>query len=186
MNRTKSYKYPYCLCIIDMQPIFKAMNDVLAECIDLIQQAIADGAYVIVVQYMYPNGQSSSTHQSIRAVLSSYGNRACCWANQNDKSDTITRAVYANNVYTNTFVFCGVNTDACVHDTVNSFSSLHPEKTIILKDRACATTSGRSWHNKYVADMGWLHNVKTDSPHPSNVSSPGRIDPEDLILLSPS
>lgn len=158
--RAKSYKYPYCLCVIDMQDTFSASAQVIEPCAELIRQAISDGAFIIVAQYSKlskPCSTNSYLKQTLRTTAAT--NYDFCWANQNDKSEVITAAIFRNNVYTNKFMFCGVNTDACVYSTVYGFSKLHPEKEVHIRPEACNTSSGKDYHDEYVGHMSGLPNV---------------------------
>lgn len=155
--RNKSYRYPYCLCIIDVQSGFNTAHKVVKECTEWIKHAINDGAFIILTQY---TGFQKTYHEITKILYnSSYREYSFCWANKNSKSHVVTNVMFNNNVHTDKIVICGINTSACVHMTVNDLSHSHPEKTLYVIENACADVS-EFWHQTGLQLMSKFSNVQ--------------------------
>lgn len=159
-TRLRTYRYPYCLCIIDVQTGFDNAHKVVNECAELVRQAVNDGAFIVVAQYItYEKTYSEITKLFQQVPRDQYG---FCWANDNSKSHVITRLMFDNNVHTGDIVVCGINTGACVQSTVGNLSYDHPEKRITVLEDACADGSD-FWHQEGLSTMKKYDNVYISS-----------------------
>ena len=79
-------------------------------------------------------------------------------ANKNDKSDAIMTKILKKQLRTSIIKICGVNTDACVMETVRSLSEKLPECDIQVIKNACNSLSMYN-HNYGLNEMALLNNV---------------------------
>lgn len=151
-------KFPYVLCIIDMQYKFKAAHDepTIQANLDKIKQAITDQAYIIIVQFR-ANGK---TLKPLRDAVQGYPWKKYCYACKSDKSGAITSVIFNENICVQVMYVTGVNTEACVLTTVSALSHRHPEKCIYVHQDACNSTD-EWWHKWGFQQMLLSANVRT-------------------------
>jgi nicotinamidase-related amidase len=152
--------FPYCLCVIDVQLGFESAAQVAPICAQAVQTAIDHGAFIAIAQY-YRFGK---THPEITNILkgASPAQYGFCMANKNSKESSITRLLYDRNIQVMTIYVCGVNTGACVLNTVDSLSKAHPEKNINVLSNACADDT-IAYHQYGLSQMEKnYHNVILD------------------------
>lgn len=151
--RKRKINHPYGLCVIDMQPSFSTSQDpaTMQACLDLISKAIEDGAYIIVAQYT----GYGKTDKRITDLVSNYRHAGYCWANQDNKAESIMRLLQRNNAQTTDYHVCGVNLEACVYSTVYHLKHAYRKK-IVLREDACNSACD----GMYYADT--LHRMRRD------------------------
>ena len=103
----------YTLVIIDMQPYFPACKKVVKSVCDYINKAKKYGQPIILVEYY----ECSDSHKKILEAIGSYGMVYLVSKNQNNGSCEVADALKRNKLPNNLRVV-GVNTSACVKDTV--------------------------------------------------------------------
>lgn len=157
-NRLKHLYYdthPYVLAIIDIQPCFSAANSeaLLDNISDLIVRAIHESAYVLHVRYY---GHESNT-KCLTDLTTDYEDTGYCGANQADKSNAILNHLRKNNINATRIKICGVNTAACVNDTVEGLSEKTNDKVIEVVGSClgCSYTI----ENAQDIEFGKLYNV---------------------------
>lgn len=143
-HRKRHNKVTYCLCIIDMQPRFKASQDpgTIQACLDRISQAMEEGAYIVIAQFK----MFGKTDQRICDMVKGY--RYVCYthADQDDKSDAISRVLGKNRIKADDFRVCGVNLDACVYSTIYGLLDSFPGVTITLHEDACNSVCDKFYY----------------------------------------
>lgn len=137
-KRKRTRNYPYCLCVIDMQPSFEASQDpdTMKACLDLVKKAMDDDAFIAIAQYI----RYGKTDSRITKLVGGYRHVGVCWADQDNKADAIMNLLSRNNVQTIDYHLCGVNLDACVHATIYFLMKTYRKK-LILHESACNTTN---------------------------------------------
>ena len=162
------YNYPYVLIVIDMQYNFEAANDVetIQNVIQLIEQAKADNAFVIVARFMKKGGE---TIREILNCLDTYDEKTYCTQYNNDKSCSIINKMIKHNIKTSLIKVCGVNKCACVLCTVYSLSDEFIDSKIEIFDSACncknyiceyADCSILYRNHSLYRELNRLHNVR--------------------------
>jgi len=89
--------------------------------VELIKQAIVDGAYIVFAHYI----DYGDTHERLVHPTRNYPHVGFCWANCNDKSEVFRNHVDEKGVTYYRIVVTGVNTSACVYNTVTGLQSSH-------------------------------------------------------------
>lgn len=115
--------YPYVLCVIDMQNEFPAARDsaTIRNCEQEVCRAVKDNAYIIFARYI----SCGKTNPVLTRLVDrrKYPHYTHVCAKLNDKSVSILKAMYRNNIVTHKVCVCGVNTDVCVYSTVKGLYS---------------------------------------------------------------
>lgn len=140
----------YALVIVDMQPKFKASNDIrcIANCVREVRKAIECGATIIVLEYSRRgNERGHKTHEAIRKLVQAYENSFFIIKNEDDGS----HAIYAQDVKLDPdnlhFRLCGVNLGACVRSTAIGLREYFPDAHIeIIAD---AVNQPKEWEKSY-------------------------------------
>ncbi len=131
------------LTIIDMQPRFPSSqnNDTIAGVLRLIAKAIERNWPVIVVEF-YAHGP---TDERITEALRDYPLCVREFKRDEDGSEEIWEACVEHELPGSRFVICGVNTHACVKDTVFGMARLMPDSAIEIIQDACNCDTGWGW-----------------------------------------
>lgn len=132
------------LVVIDMQPVFEAAGrpKVIAGVTrEIIQTKIANGM-IIFVEY----SGFLPTYTPLLDLVKGYSSRIRIKKRNNDGSEQIVRFLESSDCYADHFRICGVNTNACVRDTVSGLLSKTTAKIEVVRD-ACdwADTEKYDW-----------------------------------------
>lgn len=138
------------LVIVDMQPVFSASTnpDTVIAVTNEILMAKQNNFPIMIVEYE----RSGRTHSGFDTILRGYRHKARIKKADDDGSQEIVRALLRRKFPQSHLRICGVNTDACVSDTVYGLLlKLHTTRIDVVK-RACNTsTPDFSW------DDFWKH-----------------------------
>ena len=131
------------LTIIDMQSRFPSSqnNDTIAGVLRLIAKAIERNWPVILVEF-YAHGP---TDERITDALNGYAGLVCEVKRNEDGSEEIWESCVEHELPGSRFVICGVNTHACVKDTVFGMARLMPDSVIEIIQDACNCDTGWGW-----------------------------------------
>lgn len=131
------------LTIIDMQPRFPSSqnSDTIAGVLRLIAKAIERNWPVILVEF-YAHG---ATDERITDALNGYAGLVREFKYNEDGSEEIWEACVEHELPGSRFVICGVNTHACVKDTVIGMARLMPDTAIEIIQDACNCDTGWGW-----------------------------------------
>lgn len=147
------------LLVIDIQKQFaesfsdKTIKNISAE----IQKAISKKDYIIFVEY---DGYEK-TDIRLRRLVKGYKNFCTVRKSDDDGSREIMKVVNSKRLSKRTMRVCGVNTDACVQETVVGLSCLIPSQrkdAIKVVGKACDTAYGG--HKSALRLMGKNKNVR--------------------------
>jgi hypothetical protein len=135
--------------VIDMQASFHAAHNpyTIYHVIKEIKNARKNKNGIVIVQYE----QGGRLIYQVENALKKYSNVDFVWKNQNDGSQEICQSISENYFNLNNLTICGVNTDSCVQETVESLSLILPETTIEVVEDGC--------NSIYFNDFGWLKDL---------------------------
>lgn len=131
------------LIVIDMQPAFtahkEALKPVLREVINA-KKALTD---IIIVEFdlrgrEWYQPSETVTHPAITRSIKNYKHKHLVLKEFNDGGGEILEYCRIQGIPTNTLRVCGVNTTACVKETVRSLTEDNDVKKIIIAGNACA------------------------------------------------
>ena len=107
------------LVVIDMQPFFQASRSrlLIKEHVSQIRAAISNQEHIIVLEYK----DCGSTHKPILNALKSYDKVKFFAKDYCSGSSLITKHLTRKNIWPKEIKFMGVNTGACVEETVINF-----------------------------------------------------------------
>lgn len=128
------------LVVIDMQPFFKSVTKkVVSNVLKLIREFKKQNNFIFVLEY----NECGETHPSIVKELNGYDNVQFVVKKKEDGSLPLIKAMKIKNPKRTKMEFnvCGVNTDACVADTVLGLNMRMPLSKINVIKRACNTDS---------------------------------------------
>lgn len=125
----------YTLVVVDVQEEFTATHNqsVITACQDLIHQSIQDHAVIIMLEFI----GCGRTMEPLYNIVDNYYNLFTLRKPSCDGSYYIKRLNEAFELQDLHFKICGVNTDACVQDTVLGLSRHYPEAVIEVVEPAC-------------------------------------------------
>lgn len=125
----------YSLIIIDMQPHFSASNDfnVIDACKAEIKKAIDARASIIFVEYM----GAGATNPSLVSLTDLYKKTFLVRKDDDSGATEVTRVIKQNNLAHKNIVVCGVNTDACVLETVAGLTIRFKKSKFKIISEAC-------------------------------------------------
>jgi len=131
------------LTIIDMQPRFPGSqnNDTIAGVLRLIAKAIERNWPVILVEF-YAHGP---TDERIIEALNGYAGLVREFKYNEDGSEEIWEACIEHELPGSRFIICGVNTHACIKETVFGMARLMPDSAIEIVQDACNCDTGWGW-----------------------------------------
>lgn len=149
----------YTLLVIDVQSYFKAAQArrLINNCKREIRQAIKDKAAILLVEYI-GCGRSNT---SIAKMVEKYDRGFIVLKDDDDGSDEIAETITHFKLPKSRIKVTGVNTDACIQDTVSGLVSKFGRKRLnisIIAD-ACNASSENS-HVYGLRYMGVLKKVK--------------------------
>ena len=133
------------LTIIDMQARFPSSqnNATIAGVLRLIAYAIARNWPVIVIEF-YAHGP---TDERIMEMLRNYERCVIVFKFAEDGSEELWEACVEHELPGNRFVVCGVNTHACVKETVHGMARLMPDSAIEVVKNACNCQTNHGWND---------------------------------------
>lgn len=139
----------YTLVVVDMQPSFSAKEDmdVTQNIRKEIVSAINNKAHIVFVEFSYSGPTLSCLVELPHSI--DYKNVHVIEKGRNDGSSEIHALVTAKDLPSNHFKVTGINTDYCVHATVDGLSYLYPKAKIEVISHACASLwAGNGQHPK--------------------------------------
>ena len=156
------------LCVIDMQPYYKASHPALQNVIREIRCAKAEGMPIILVKMLNPNKDDpdpvsrweTEIFEEIELELETYdkvmraGKRNC------DGSGAVLRALRRHGYHLANLRVCGVETDACVEATVCSLSRQMRTTIIEVIMDACNHNNKSKDRGETFKEMRDLDNVR--------------------------
>lgn len=147
-TKTTPESTPAVLTIIDMQPRFPSSQDAntIAGVLRLIAKAIERNWPVILVEF-YAHGP---TDERITNALDGYAGLVREFKFNEDGSEEIWEACVEHELPGSRFIVCGVNTHACVKDTVFGMARLMPDSAIEVVKDACNCDTGWDWDRFYL------------------------------------
>lgn len=151
----------YALCLIDLQDEFDdAFTPSLLENVEReVKSAIKLNRDILVVLY---HG-CGPLIRDIAYLLRGYPRKHTIWKRDDDGGSEITAALAMRPQHVRV---CGVNTDACVGESVSSMSELFGDYNQLKRKRiqvvgdACWTCSGQKYHEEQLRDMRNWCNVE--------------------------
>jgi len=119
-----------------MQPIgFSNSNLIIENVLQLVREAIADKAFIVIAQYK----GSGETHIKIINEIKYYPYKEYIWHNKNDKSKPIQEKLKNLNIFVRQLKICGVNTEYCIKDTVHGLTKKFHSPIKVI-EKACNGT----------------------------------------------
>lgn len=146
------------LIVNDMQPGFEAAKDSLTIYAVRKQVKAAMALNLRIVLVEYDAHEMGHTLPEIMQLVEGYkhllvaSKSICRSLSKDDGSLAILKAIYASGIMTEDFILCGVNSDACIKDTVNGLVQWLPQCRILLPQDACNSVNGKDcsvWHNEF-------------------------------------
>ncbi len=142
------------LVVMDMQPGFKAAEDAITQWFvkQEITRAREEGRPIIIVEF--DAHEMGETFDSIKALIEGYDRAVIIPKSQDDGSTEIFNACEKNNFSTASFRMCGVNSDACLLESIQMMAEKLPMCRITVVQDACNCLTGRTndvWHEDYPA-----------------------------------
>jgi len=128
-------KYPYCLCIIDMQSAFSWAGrdpNTLSSVLELIRIAKEDKAYIFDIKL----NNCGDVFPEIMELIKDYDRITHLTAYHNSKCSVILDEIRTKNIGTDSIKVCGVNTNACVLETVRDLVKEYKNDIVVVLD-AC-------------------------------------------------
>lgn len=147
------------LVVIDMQPGYPAALDAVTQWFvkQEIQKQLEQNLPVILVEF--DAHEMGETLQPLRDLLAGYKRLKVVSKSQNDGSKEVIaacRILSGNNSFS--LRVCGVNSDACVLETVQGLSEKLPLTSIVVPQDACNCLTGKD-NDVWVEDFPALPNV---------------------------
>jgi len=145
---------PYSLIVVDLQKEFTAANNIstINACQNLLIQAMEDNATIIFLEFI----GCGRTMETIYDLVDNYYNIYVLKKPSCDGSSYIKKLTASFEIPTMHFKVCGVNTDACVLDTVLGLSHSYPDAVVEVIESACNSDLD---HNKAISIMEKKSNV---------------------------
>lgn len=146
------------LVVIDMQSFFPASNSpsTIAAVVREVKTAVARNLPVIIVEY--DPTEIGRTHDRILRVIANYPRAVTITKAAADGSREIMEACLINGLSLDELRVCGINSDACILETVEGYHNLVPTSTITIVRDACNCLTGPA-NNVWREDFPSLPNV---------------------------
>ena len=139
------------LVIIDMQPYFACIKQILTTCKEEIKKAIKNTNHIIFLEFA---GCGVTDNELILLMIEKgYSNYSIVSKNQNDGSTAIAATVKPEHADLTKFKVCGVYTDRCVFDTVRGLLRVFPGCSIEVVKDAVRTSEA-------LIQMEYLHKMR--------------------------
>lgn len=134
------------LVVIDMQEGFCASRD--QRTVYFVKQEILRakkaGMAIIIVEFDPEADKMGNTHSEITDLLNGYDRTATVSKSANDGSEEVIEACLDNGFWMEDFRICGVNSDACVLETVTGLLERVSSCDITVVQDACNCMTGES------------------------------------------
>lgn len=139
------------LVVIDMQATFDASNNpkLINRINRLVKQWTNLGWPILIVEYE----GFDQTQPKIRKMLDGYTNWTEVFKNTDGGARKILEACDANG-FPDKFVVCGVNTSACVRDTVTGLTETYGCDTIVVRKACAGSYRGKHAAIRRMAEAG--------------------------------
>jgi len=142
------------LVVMDMQPGFPAAKDAITQW--FVKQEVArareEGRPVIIVEF--DPHEMGHTFDSITELVEGYDLAVVITKSGDDGSTEILAACAKKGFSTQSFRMCGVNSDACLLESIQAMAQKLPECRITVVQDACNCLTGKSndvWYEDYPA-----------------------------------
>jgi len=145
----------YTLVIVDMQPCFSAANDpqtldaIAAEILKAKERRMPIVTLEIDCFSPMQDERNPRTHKRLRKLLEGYSLHRMEEKRFNDGSWAVLYALDRFDVEPRCFRVCGVNTDACILDTVLGLAKKLPKGRIFVVKDACNSSHNRDCWDKF-------------------------------------
>jgi len=143
-NPETSLVMPSVLVVIDMQPGYPASQDAVTQWFvkqEILRQSERNLPVLLVEFDAHEMGE---TFESIRCLVESYEHGHIIDKRSSNGSAEILSACRRLQLPSEAFRICGVNSDACVLETVQGLLSAHSTCLITLPQDACNCLTGKS------------------------------------------
>ncbi len=139
---------------MDMQPGFKASQDAITQWFvkQEVTRAREEGRPIIIVEF--DAHEMGETYESIKSLAEGYDRAVTISKSSDDGSKEILKACEAKGFSTQTFRMCGVNSDACLLESIQGLVEKLPECRITVVQDACNCLTGKAndvWYEDYPA-----------------------------------
>lgn len=140
------------LVVMDMQPGFKAAQDAITQWFvkQEVTRAREEGRPIIIVEY--DPHEMGHTYESITSLIEGYDRGVIIPKCDDDGSAEILRTCEAKGFMTASFRMCGVNSDACLLETIQALAEKLPACSITVPQDACNCLTGKAndvWDDDY-------------------------------------
>ena len=136
---------PYTLIVIDVQEGFTQLLQprVAARFLTAVRaqvvQAIRDNADIVIVEY--DDEEFGATHKNLKRLACNHLNHTFVYKWDNDGSSQIIKALRESEFNTKRFKVVGLNTEACVRETVEGLHKELPSARLEVIQNACETAN---------------------------------------------
>ena len=142
------------LVVIDMQPGYKASSDAITQWFvkQEISRARLENQLILIVEYHAH--EMGETYPDIMKLVDGYERAVVVPKSGDDGSAEILRACAARGFSQTSFRMCGVNSDACVLESVQGLVDKEPGCSITVVQDACNCLTGRAsdvWYEDFPA-----------------------------------
>lgn len=136
---------PNALVVVDMQSYFPAANnpDTIAAVEDEIRQAIQNGYFIVILEYL----DCGRTIGSLMKELEGYSDYKVVTKSRDDGSEEVKKACDVRGLAPANISVVGVNTGACVRQTVEGLCRKYPASLVSVIAKACNTEGSYNWSN---------------------------------------
>jgi len=134
------------LLLIDLQPSFPAAQRIIKPVLREIKKAIRDNRPIFNLEYgpvalkKTPGIPYLPVYAKITKALKGYSNFSPLQKCEDDGSYVVLHEIWKGECEFDHIRVCGVNADACVHDTVYGIS-LHQHIPMVIVRKACTTNN---------------------------------------------
>ncbi len=142
------------LVVMDMQPGFPAAQDAITQWFvkQEVTRAREEGRPIIIVEY--DPHEMGHTYESIKVLLEGYENTDTITKSTDDGSSEILKCCRDKGFSTLDFRMCGVNSDACLLESIQGLVEKLPQCRITVPQDACNCLTGKNndvWYEDYPA-----------------------------------
>ncbi len=142
------------LVVMDMQPGFPASQDAITQWFvkQEVTRAREEGRSIIIVEY--DPHEMGETYDSIKSLIEGYDLAKIISKSGDDGSSEILKLCEAKGFSTQSFRMCGVNSDACLLESIQGLAEKLPQCRITVVQDACNCLTGKNndvWYEDYPA-----------------------------------
>lgn len=142
------------LVVIDMQPGYPASQDAITQWFVKQEIARARQANQLILIVEYHAHEMGETYPAIMELVEGYDRAVVVSKDGDDGSAEILQACAARGFSLHSFRMCGVNSDACVLESVQGLVDKQPGCSITVVQDACNCLTGRAndvWYEDFPA-----------------------------------